>query len=128
MFARRLSEPLWLSCSALYVANRAAGWLELRPRHWFLDSYLGDLLFFPVAFPLLLVIHEITGVRTVDDEARPLEILFWLVLWSLLFEVVFPAFPGRGVADPYDVLCYALGTTAFMILRKPPTSRAAAVS
>ena len=102
-------DPICLVAVAAYALNR--WWLaphfgDALP---FLTQYFGDCLLIPCALPLLLWLQRRTGLRTDDGPPTRGEIAGTLVLWSVLFEWVFPQGLGRGTADPLDVLAYAAG-------------------
>lgn len=78
-----------------------------------LTSYLGDLLALPVLLTLALAAQRRLG-------PHPTTFIFpdaWLLAaWlgvSVWFEALLPRFSPHAIADPFDVLAYALGTLAF---------------
>ncbi len=106
---RYCGDRVFLAAGCVYVANR----LWLAPRWgWavpFLTQYLGDFLLIPCALPLLLSCQRRLGLRSHDRPPTPGEIFSTLLLWSVLFEWLFPRVLGRGVSDPVDVVAYAAG-------------------
>jgi hypothetical protein len=114
-----LASPLWNASALLYVLNRFAGKPLAGHALPFLRSHLDDLLFFPVAYPVLLLILERLALRPPTTPVHPAHCLLWLAVWSLLFEIAFPALLHRGVADPLDAACYAVGTAIFLALHGP---------
>ena len=106
---RYLRDPLFLSASLLYGLNR----FWLKPR-WgtqipFLRNHWNDCLLLPTALPMLLWFFRKTGLRPQDAPPAWREVAGWTLLWSLLFEGIFPRFLHWGTADWRDVLCYAAG-------------------
>jgi hypothetical protein len=66
----------------------------------------------PFWVPIMLRVNRSLGPRRHDSRPLATEIAVPLAVWVILFEGVFPrmnVFEGRAVADPVDVLCYALG-------------------
>ena len=105
-----LRDPLFLACLALYFVNR---WLlkSLWPAG-FCHSHLNDLICIPFWVPILVWLLRKAGLRASDAAPRSWEIVIPLLVWSAVFELILPyAGPFReiAVADPADILCYALG-------------------
>jgi hypothetical protein len=109
---RYLRDPLFLGASLLYGLNR----LFLKPRFGhllpFLHNHWNDCLLVPTALPVLLWIFRKTSLRKRDAPPTWREITEWTLLWSILFEGVFPRFFHLGTADWRDALCYAAGAAA----------------
>ncbi len=106
---RYCADRVFLVAGCIYVANRlwlAPQWGTAVP---FLKQYLGDFLLVPCALPLLLWGQRMLGLRTHDRPPTLGEIFSTLILWSVLFEWLFPRVLGRGVSDPGDVVAYAAG-------------------
>jgi hypothetical protein len=103
---RYCGDGLFLASSALYVINR---WLvkpyAVSP---FLRGHFNDLLLIPCALPPLLWLHRLLGLRAHDSPPTVAEIAVHWFVWSLVCEVVGPAFLPR-TADVWDILCYAVG-------------------
>lgn len=77
--------------------------------HVFFASWFNDLLLVPCAVPVCLWIEKKAGLRKHDKPPQAGEIIFLLVLWSALFEVVAPRFIARATGDWLDVAAYAAG-------------------
>lgn len=110
MAFRYLADPLFLACLALFVANR---WLlePMLPGN-FCEAYVNDLICLPFCVPPMLWGLRRLGLRSDDAPPRWYELLLPLMIWSAVFEVWLPrteGFRGVAVADPTDILCYALG-------------------
>jgi hypothetical protein len=81
--------------------------------HWvwpFLHSHLDDLLLMPAALPVVLWIQRLAGLRKNDRPPGGGEIFLHLAVWSVMCKVVGPLFLNVGVADPWDVLFFTLGS------------------
>jgi hypothetical protein len=102
-----LRDPLFLLGCAAYALNR---WL-LKPHlpSAFLHSYFNDLWLIPCALPPVLLIQRWLKLRSHDEPPRASEILFQLIVWSILFEAIEPHFWSRFTGDPRDVVAYAVG-------------------
>ena len=102
-------DPLCLVCCGLYALNR---WV-LKPRvhSEFLHSHFNDLLLIPCALPGVLWLQRCLGLRGHDRTPEAGEILFHLVVWSILFEWIGPHLM-RVVGDIRDVAAYAVGAAA----------------
>ncbi|MHC5538788.1 hypothetical protein ACYOEI_11250 [Singulisphaera rosea] len=107
---RYLRDPLFLACLVTYFANR---WL-LKPivRGGFFHDYLNDLICIPFWVPIMLWGQHKVGLRTSNGPPQAAEILLPLFVWSWFFEIVLPPTGlagSRAVADPRDIMYYALG-------------------
>jgi hypothetical protein len=102
-----LRDRLFLSAAALYALNR---WVLKPHLHSpFLRGHFNDLLLIPCALPPLLLVQRWLKLR-VDDRMPTLpEVALYLLVWSLLFEVLGPFITPATTADPLDVLAYCLG-------------------
>lgn len=99
-------DPFFVGGCVLYGVNR---WLVKPHVHsLFLRGYFNDVLLIPCALPVVLWLQRRLGLRTLDTPPTPGEIVFHLVVWSLLFEVVGPHLM-RVTGDPLDVLAYTVG-------------------
>ena len=102
-----LRDPLFLVCCFLYALNR---WV-LKPRvhSAFLHDHFNDLLLIPCALPPLLLLQRWLRLRADDRLPTTGEILVYLVVWSILFEVIGPHLMPWTVGDPLDAAAYAVG-------------------
>lgn len=95
----------------LYVGLRLGRHGLRQPLPSLVSSYLGDLLCMPLLLSLSLAAHRLLISR------RGTLPITWLVgAWacvSVWFEGLLPLWSARAVADPFDVVAYALGTWAF---------------
>lgn len=126
-----LRDPLFDVSLAVYAVNRLlirphlGGFFRAHyPWAWpFLHSHLDDLLLLPVALPVTLWLQRLAGVRTHDGPPAWPEMLFHLLIWSVMCKVVGPLFLHIGVADPLDVLCFAAGGIAGCIWWNRPLTQ-----
>ena len=105
-----LKDPLFLICLIAYSLNRVLANHGMSTP--VLRSYLNDVICIPFWIPIMLWVHRKLGLRQHDDPPHGHEIVIPLLIWALVFEVILPAtrvWSGLAVADPNDVLCYALG-------------------
>jgi len=110
-WATVLRHPLVLGAALLFsglYSNKH--WL-----HWPLPqpvtAHLGDLLAMPLLLSLALAAHRLLISRAGTLPAGWL-VGAWLAV-SGWFEGLLPLWSAQAVADPLDVLAYALGTLAF---------------
>ncbi|MDB6057019.1 MAG: hypothetical protein JWO95_863 [Verrucomicrobiales bacterium] len=99
-------DPLCLACCALYALNR---WI-LKPHvdSVFLHGYFNDMLLIPCALPIILWMQRKVGLRKTDAPPDLAEILFHLVVWSVLFEAIGPHIMNT-TGDIWDVVVYTIG-------------------
>ncbi len=102
-------DPLCLACCGLYALNRWG--LKPRVHSEFLHSHFNDVLLIPCALPGVLWLQRRLGLREHDRAPAASEILFHLIVWSILFEWVGPHLM-RVVGDVRDVAAYAVGAVA----------------
>jgi len=112
-----LQDRLFLSALAAYALNR----LVILPRFgvsvhfqfpwsWrFLHGHLDDLLMMPTALPVVLWIQRQLKWRTHDEPPGSGELAGHLLIWSVMCKIIGPYFLHIGVADPLDLLCFAVG-------------------
>ena len=86
-----------------------------------LTSYLADTLALPVMLSLALAAQRRLGnhpAHFVFPDTWLLAAWFFISVW---FEGILPHYSPQAVADPLDVLAYALGTLAFRHWLNRPT-------
>ena len=106
---RYLRDGLFLAACALYAINR---WGLLPHVHSpFLHWYFDDLLLIPCALPPLLLLQRRLRLRSHDQMPTWGEVALYLLVWSVLFEVVGPHLLRRATGDPWDVAAYVVGGT-----------------
>ncbi len=79
-----------------------------------ISSYGADLLAMPIILSIGLWVVRISKEERKKVQLSPALIISTVVLYSVLFEVVFPAVSDRATADPLDVVAYALGAGFFI--------------
>ena len=102
---RYFADPLCLAACLFYGFNRF--WLR---SHWggsFLTGYFNDLLLIPAALPPVLWFHARLGWRSAVEYPRATEIIFHVLVWSVIAELVGPHIFRAAVGDLRDVICYA---------------------
>ena len=99
-------DPLCIVCCCLYALNR---WI-LKPHitSTFLHGYFNDLLLMPAALPFILWVQRRLSLRRTDNAPDGLEILFHLIIWSILFEWIGPHIM-HVTGDIWDVVAYTVG-------------------
>ncbi len=104
---RYLRDPAFVFCCLSYASNR---WL-IKPHvhNAFIHGYFNDVLLIPCALPPLLLTQRWLGLRRNDLPPLAGEILFHLVIWSMLFEWIGPKFMPHTTGDPWDVVAYFVG-------------------
>lgn len=106
---RYLADPICIASILLYCLGR---WY-LKPHHiggWFVHDYLNDLLCLPLFLPIILRLQSLLRIRRHDLPPTLFEVLHNWVIFSILFEVVFPRLPiYRTTADPWDAVAYLVG-------------------
>lgn len=112
-----LQDRLFLSSLSAYALNR----LVILPRFgvfvhsqfpwsWrFLHGHLDDLLMMPAALPVVLWIQRQLKWRTHHGPPGWGEMAGHLLIWSVMCKLIGPYFLHIGVADPWDLVCFAVG-------------------
>jgi hypothetical protein len=76
------------------------------------SSYFNDLICSPFWLPIVLLATKYAGFRDHDEPPDLLELGFYVLLWSIIFEYVCPSYGKHfncTIADPWDIVCYAIG-------------------
>jgi hypothetical protein len=107
---RYFADPLCIASLAIYPINR---WY-LKPHHiggWFTHGYLNDVICLPLFLPMILYLQRALDIRKHDSYPTLWEVLHNWLIFSIVFEVVIPRFPGMftHTQDPYNVVAYLLG-------------------
>ena len=109
---RYLGDRLFLICIGLYFINRLVVKPIMVGRTNFFSSYFNDLICVPFLLPVVLYITKIIGLRGHDRPPDLFEIVFYVILWSIVFEYITPSYGkyfNYPVADPWDIVCYIIG-------------------
>ena len=130
-----LHDRLFGLCLAAYAVNRLmvlphlAGFIHSRlPWAWpFLHSHLDDCLLIPAALPVVLWVQRHIGLRQNDGPPSWPEMFFHLTVWSVMCKLVGPFYCHIGVADPWDVLCFAAGGVAACLWWHRPAAQSHSV-
>lgn len=108
-----LLHPLFLSALSIFFVHQT---IEHTIYIRWIDSYLDDILFPMVLFPILSFLFQMLKI----PSFRPLPtfLVFLITLmFTVYFEYILPQTSTRYTADPADVLCYAAGTFLFQIVQ-----------
>lgn len=120
---RYFRDPLCLAATLIYILNRTFFKPFCGTQFHFLRNHLDDFLLIPTALPLLLWIFRKLNLRSSDLHPTRQEIVTWTIVWSVLFEGVFPVLFVQSTADWLDVLAYATGAVvAWAIWSRPVRS------
>ena len=106
---RSFSYLFWISSGLFTLHQIVEKWWSIPYVHAYLDDVLAPsivlglaLFFFQRVFP------------GDPSYSHPRNFLIIFVIWySILFEVIFPAIDGRHYADIWDLFAYSLGTWIF---------------
>lgn len=105
-----LRDPLFLTVFTLYWVNKLVIKNVAHPQ--FFDAYFNGLICIPFFVPILLSGLRRLHIRRNDLPPRLLEVMIPTVVWSILFEIIFPqsSFWSKWVTgDPIDIMFYAAG-------------------
>ena len=105
-----LRDRLFLAGCVAYASNR---WL-LKPHlhNEFLHSYFNDTLLISCALPPVLLAQRWSQLRSHDEVPRAGEIIFHVIVWSILFEWIGPHIMPHTTGDPWDAVAYGAGGLA----------------
>ena len=106
-------HPLFIVAVLLYAGYLLNRYLLHWPLPTLLTSYLGDLAAMPVMLSLALAAQRRFVARTRAFIFPDTWLIAAWVYVSLWFEGILPYFSATAVADPFDVVAYAIGTVAF---------------
>ncbi len=119
-----LRHPLFVFCFGLFCLNQALEQAQVYV--WPLHAYLDDLLCLPISLQIVLAVQRAYFKN--PAMVLPVEhIVFAVVAYSLVFELVLPFYKPIYTADALDVLAYTLGAMLFhtslnKALQKPAAS------
>jgi len=100
----------YLSLWLLFIIHQLLDGLRLS--NSFFRSYLDDLLVVPIVLPFTLVLLRLVFYRKIRFLNIFMTISFVLLL-SILFEVILPKENALYTADLWDVFCYTIGGIVF---------------
>lgn len=106
---RYIRDPVFVVSVSLYLINEFIILEYGIFKTGFIAFYFNDFLLVPVVLPILLFISKKLKLRLVDIPPTLLELIIPLLIWSVLFEFIFPYFISKGTADLLDILFYFLG-------------------
>lgn len=106
-------RPLFVGAVLLFGGQQLGRYVLGVPIPTLFQAYLGDVVSMPIILTLALVAQR----RLVAHSGTFVFPDSWLLLaWAYVvvwFELLLPHFSSRSVADPLDVVAYAVGTLAF---------------
>jgi peptidoglycan/LPS O-acetylase OafA/YrhL len=116
MQRRKVYTLIFIALLSVYLINLYLK-VNLISVHWFVRNYLNDLLCLP------LVLFGATWVLRIYFKQPKLQldkwkILFALIVFSVVFEVLAPEKYLVHTGDPWDVFCYVVGAFAFWLTQK----------
>lgn len=106
---RYIRDPVFVVSVSLYLITKFIILENGIFKPGFIASYFNDFLLVPVVLPILLFFCKKLNLRLVDIPPTFLELIIPLLIWSALFEFIFPYFIPKGTADLLDILFYFLG-------------------
>lgn len=117
MRGERKSQVLFFLCLKIFILHQfiqKVAKIEIA----ILDSYLDPLLLMPI---LLHLIAFERSVLTNDPEYTiPLfYIIIYVVIVSVLAEIVFPIYTQKLISDPLDVVFYIIGAGLYAFNQRP---------
>ena len=109
-------RPLFAKCfwipACLFILNQIIEKLNLS--HWWLRSYLDDLLVLLVILPVIEVLLRIVARRKNFQLDVPMVLTAFFML-VVVFEWFLPNISNRYTRDLWDVLCYAIGMFLYLL-------------
>lgn len=110
----RPGQAYWLLCLAVLLLHqllqKGLGW-----RCTLADSYLDPLLCMPL---LLGLLDWELKWRYGRGPLSSQEVIGAALLFSFLFEILFPRWSAQFTADVWDVLAYGLGALGYLIAQR----------
>ena len=88
-----------------------------------IHSYLDDLLAAGIVLGFTLTFQQQLTFRNNNYRFSAGHAIFFVIWYSLLFEVVLPHFDARHHADILDVVAYIAGSFLFMALGNKPAQK-----
>lgn len=113
-------SPFSLFCLLLFTFNQ---WIERWQALPFAHAYLDDLLAPGVVLGIALSFIRYPVLKDPDFQMPLSSILLFLIIYSLLFEVIFPLNDPRHHSDPFDIFAYALGSWLFFKFGNKPAGQ-----
>jgi hypothetical protein len=77
-----------------------------------MHDYFNDVLLLPIFLPVSLLINRWLGLRRDDRSPSLIEVGGYFLLWSALFQLVFPRHAWlfrHSTDDPYNVVAFGIG-------------------
>lgn len=93
----------------LFIAHQLSDKLDLW-HHWWVDGYLDDLLALPLLLPVFLTEQRILWGK---QRFTIVETLGFIILFSIVFEWIFPYYSDQFTSDWWDIVAYTVGGLFF---------------
>jgi hypothetical protein len=115
-------HPLFVGAGLLYGAYQLNRYFLQWPLPLLLTSYLADAASMPIILSLALAAQRRLVARSLVFVLPDAWLLAAWLYVSVWFEGILPYFSDTAVADPFDVLAYAMGAVAFRRWLNKPVS------
>jgi len=116
----RWFSPFFWFCFLVFSANQV---LERYHKIPLLYSYLDDLLAPGIVLGFALFFFQKVFPADLSFTLELKLLVSFVVLYSVLFEFIFPWTDARHTVDYWDILAYAAGTVAFHIWGNRPKNQ-----
>ncbi len=117
-----IKNPFFIFCCLVFWFNQGIEriWNIYIP---YVHAYLDDLLAMPVIFGITLQVFRWIHPLKAAFTFTKIQLFVGWLYFSLIFEVFLPWRSDIYTADPWDVVCYGIGTFLFYkIINKPASS------
>jgi hypothetical protein len=105
-------NPYFFIPSLLFWANQL---LEKRFKIFipYIHAYLDDLLAMPVILGISLILFQKIQPQKTAFSFSKFQVIVGTAYISFLFEFLLPKWSPNYTSDPWDVVCYAIGSWVF---------------
>lgn len=117
MSTRRKSYILFTLCLTVFFLHQFVQKIA-KVKIALLDSYLDPLLAMPVLLHLITIERRIL-TKNPKYKLPLFYIILYVVIVSVLAEMVFPIFTPKLISDPFDVVLYAIGASFYALTQRP---------
>jgi len=116
MTGLRKIDVLFIFCSILFIVHQYLQKIA-KVQISALDNYLDPLLMMPILLWLVALERRII-YRRPDYRLPAIHIVGFVILVSILAEIVFPLLTHEFIADPWDVGFYIIGGFAYALAQE----------
>lgn len=85
--------------------------------HWFMRSYLDDLLVLPIILPFTLSLLRLIFRNEKLLLGLPL-IITAIIMFTIVFELILPFYSSEYTRDYFDLLFYSLGGVMYWLYER----------